>query len=243
MIHFIICEDQLHIQKSIGEIVAKQLPNFVDYYKIMNFKEYNEEFEKIIKLNTQKIFLLDVKLKKANGFEIARKIRFYDSQSDIIFFTAYPSFKGDAFKYRLKILDYIVKHEDPHLTRLSESIAIAVANLVEPSKQQISFKVNSSIVNLALEDLIYIRRINSERKTYLYTKNECLKVNESLDSIEKKLDSHFYRTHRSCIINIDYVLRVDLHNELITLKDGAILPWLSRDRKKSFLNFFNTTLP
>ena len=64
------------------------------------------------------------------------------------------------------------------------------------------------------------------------TKSENLKIKLPISTIEDELkkDPRFFRTHRSCIVNLDKVTRVELRNCIIHFGDIET-PLLSRDKK------------
>ena len=88
-----------------------------------------------------------------------------------------------------------------------------------------------------------------DQRTILYlqsSSNYCLMLcadgkkicaSRTLGHYERVLLPRFVRVHSSYIINLQYVDRVDIQNNLVYLKEGHIIP-VSRSRKKAFLNMF-----
>lgn len=53
-----------------------------------------------------------------------------------------------------------------------------------------------------------------------------------LSTIEKQLDDHFFRCHRSCLINLDNVEAVDLHCLTVMMKNKEVCPISTRQKRK-----------
>ncbi|MGL4607618.1 MAG: LytR/AlgR family response regulator transcription factor [Eubacteriaceae bacterium] len=237
MIEFIICEDEKEIQTLIRNCIKKTMSNCVNPYTISFFEEYTPDLQSVIEKSYEKIYILDIQLKKnnRNGFEIARSIRHIDENSPIIILTVSRNMQGEAFRRRLNILDYIVKSGDcPNfLTRLSESIVISVNKLTKKDEKCLFIFDDRTLVSLSFFEIVYIKRITKTRKTaFITTHGKIHYSTESLSKIEKKLNHLFFRTHQSCIVNLFYLKSVDYDNEILYLKNELPINLLSRDQKK-----------
>lgn len=98
----LICEDEPDIQKSLKNILEK------NGYEAHIAKDGQEAISMARKINPDAI-LLDIRMPKVDGLEVAGEIRKYNTQTKIIIITAFqsPELCREAAKYN--IFDYIVK--------------------------------------------------------------------------------------------------------------------------------------
>lgn len=242
MIKFIVCEDDPQAQKNIQvciqstmEMLENSLWGSAACYDICCYAQYTENLAEKIKSNFAKIYIIDLELKGSfNGFDIARMIRDDDQTSAIIILTVYDGFQGEAFKRRLKIMDYITKNADSYL-RLKETIILA---LKEIRQTYLFIQGGNKALSVKFMDIIYIHRITKERKSQITLNNgKIFKTSLTLDQLSLKLDYRFFRTHQSYLINLDYIDSISFDNETILFKTGLTLPCLSRQRKKELREF------
>ena len=65
------------------------------------------------------------------------------------------------------------------------------------------------------------------------TQIEEIGVSETLEKMAEKMPSNFARCHRSFIVNMDLIMQVNMHENMLYLKDGMIVPF-SRSYRKLF---------
>ena len=86
MIHFIICDDNAVMRKSILKIISKFMMSKELEYKSFVFNDYNDEFLEIVNQKLPfKIYILDIEVPTRTGIDVARIIRNKDEDSAIIF--------------------------------------------------------------------------------------------------------------------------------------------------------------
>lgn len=98
----LLCEDDPDIQKSLRNILEKH------GYEVHTAPDGQEAISMAIKANPE-VILLDIRMPKLDGLEVAGEIRKHNTQAKIIFVTAFqsPELTKEAAKY--DIFDYIVK--------------------------------------------------------------------------------------------------------------------------------------
>lgn len=115
------------------------------------------------------------------------------------------------------LVKILCREENEEVKRLYHHIA----NYAEPlwaSQDGIQHKLYET-------DLYYADTI--EGKTFLYTKDEVYEIPESLSGIEQRLKGNqFVRISKNCLINIDYLSKVEPysnHRLLAHMKNGEKL--------------------
>lgn len=240
MCNFIICEDDIEMQKSIQRIIKNCIRNSFDESLLYFYTDYSSSLKDRIHSAQPSIYIIDLQLNdgRFRGFEIARNIRQKDTKSPIIILTITDNMQGTAFKDRLNLLDYIVKSEPDAFERLAESIDIAISQL-NHRNDCLTFNSNRTITKISFDDILYIFRNSSKRKVYIKTSDDIHTTNETLEELLSRLDQRFFQTHRACIVNTEYIKKIDLKKEEILLKNGELLTYLSRNRKQALADQLN----
>lgn len=221
MIDFIVCEDNnIFLNKNIETINKIMFSNNIEY-KIYTFNDYNEELKKIIENNdNNKIYILDIELENFSGIDIARKIRKNDWNSLIIFSTAHFELFPHVFSDKLMIFDYISKFDD-YEVKLTDSLQKCI-NIFN-KERTINIKSNYETHNVKLNSIMYITFDKYKRKTLIKTDLKEIYTNDSITSIESKLDNNFKRISRGYIININMIKRINYNDKIIEFNNGEIL--------------------
>ena len=180
------------------------------------------------------LVILDIQMPKLNGFEVLELV---DRPPSIIFATAYNQYAVKAFE--VHAMDYLLKpfskerltealdHAKEHL--ISKSLPIqklASAAGMRPSPlERILVKDGSKVHVIPVDKIDYIEAqddyvaIRSNGKTHL--------KQERMAELEKELDtSKFVRVHRSYILNLERIARIELYakdSRMAILKDGTKL--------------------
>jgi two-component system LytT family response regulator len=119
----------------------------------------------------------------------------------------------EAFK--IAAVDYIVKPIEP--TRLFNALEKArkfIQLYDQPEKRRskrLDIKLQNSILFLPMEDILFIEK--ESRKTVIHTKDEKYETNEPLNELETRLDHYFLKTHRSYIVNLKKVIKIEAVGE------------------------------
>jgi two-component system, LytTR family, response regulator len=189
---------------------------------------------KVITESKPDLVILDIQMPKLNGFEVLELV---EQPLSVIFATAYNQFAVKAFE--VHAVDYLLKpfskerlaealdHARGHLKKKSLPLqALATAAGMKPSPlERILVKDGSKVHVIPVDKIDFIEAqddyiaIKSDGKTHL--KQERMAV------IEKELDSSkFVRVHRSSILNLDRIARIELYakdSRMAILKDGTKL--------------------
>lgn len=164
------------------------------------------------------LLLLDIEMKGINGVELARKIREVNREVQIVFVSGYDDYISDG--YDVEALNYILKPVD---YEKFAAVLDKAADKIRKNERAIFFELNDGMVRVPMYEITYIE----VRANYItvHTTKEELSVRTTLSKIEKELDSRFFRTSRSYIVNLRYVRRTSKKD--VTLLDGTTVP-LSR---------------
>ena len=230
MINIIICDDIKRDLERIYRVVDKFANSNKLEYKIHLFNDYDKKFMDIVKLKlSYKIYILDIETPSRSGIDVARDIRRKDVDSVIIFVTGHEELGNLILKNDLMFLSFINKFDNLKL-RLNNSLKKALLMLKQ--KQVIKLVDNNNTYIIDLNDVLYLTKESFERKTLIILDYNEYKVNIPLSKVEKMLDERFVKTHRSCIVNINRVSRIDKTNKIIYFDNNSKTDLLSDKYKK-----------
>lgn len=235
MLNIVVYEDNDNfMKKNINSINLAFADNDLEY-RILKFNKYSNELEEIINnKNIKKIYILDVEMNGITGLEVASKIREDDWDSVIIFATAYDKYHNDVFYSRLMVLDFICKYNG-YEDRLKEDIKAAIGVLY---KQKIFvFKYNNIVYRVPYSSINYIEKEPLIKRCVIHTINNQFYIVKSINWLNDNLDNSFYRSHQSCIVNLNNIKEVDCTMNIIAFKNGESTYLLANKNKKELKDY------
>lgn len=164
----------------------------------------------LIRQHNPQLIFLDIQLGGETGFDLLEEI---DSSIKIIFVTAYDEYAIRAFE--VNAIDYILKPINPD--RLSASIVKAFDRGSIQKKDGARFEYTDSIYvrlnNYAsrfikISSITFIEPVGNYSKIVTSEGKRCL-VLKTLKQWMEELPGNFVRIHRSSIINIEHVDRIE----------------------------------
>lgn len=205
--------------------------------------ECNNGYEgiKAIMLHKPDLIFLDIQMPKITGFEMLELLEHVPS---VIFTTAFDEFAIKAFESNA--IDYLLKpfskqRLDSAIERWKMGLAhvgqkqTQIQNLVDSTERaveernRIVVKMNNDISILPVADVVYIEAYDDYVK--IFTKDSYYLKKKTMNYYESVLDaSLFFRTHRSFIINLQQLTKVESYEKnsyVALLKSGKKIP-LSR---------------
>ncbi|MBM7866937.1 response regulator [Heliobacterium gestii] len=185
------------------------------------------------------LIFLDIEMPETNGVEAARQLAEATPPPLIVFTTAYEQYAVEAFG--LCALDYLLKPFDEE--RLFESLERARQRLRErtPPKAPISnllLEEGDRLVVVKPERIYFAEK--EERRVVIHCDRGRFETRLTMQELQDKLSGHpFVRSHRSFLVNIDYVDEIEpwqngTYNILLKGLDGIKIP-VSRAAAKEVL--------
>ena len=172
------------------------------------------------------ILFLDIQMKDMDGMETARKLRAGKFRGFLVFITVlkemvFQSFEVHAYDYLVKPVDE--KQFEKTMERLYASMCSASVDSMLVQKGY-----ESRII--PKDEIVFCEII--DRKIYLnLASGEVLDYYERIEHLEEKLDSCFFRCHRSYLINLKHLK--GYKNGTAYMDNGREVP-ISRLRSKEF---------
>lgn len=214
MINFIICEDDKIMSKKVIDIVNDFMSKQEHNFNIGLIKDSTEGVIDYVKqnLNKKNIYILDIDLKDdKNGMKLAKEIRKYDYNGEIVFLTSHTEMVMYAFKYKLKALDFIDKGDNIN-ERLRDNFKIILNKFFNNKGEYITVKCRNRIYKLNFDEIINIQTTKINGKLRVSMIDSQIEFYGKLKEIEIELDERFYRSHKCCIVNKDHIKIVNKEN-------------------------------
>lgn len=232
MINFIIYEDEKKFREKYISIILKIIGSMKVAYRIIEIDKYEKNtLSKIQNLVGKKIFILDIEVPGKSGLDLAREIRKSgDWKSTMIIVTTHEQLKNAVFTSKMLMLDFISKFYNCEES-LRETLLLTL-DIIE-SNTSLNFQYNGELYQIPYDDILFIEKNVEDMYSTVVTREDRIKIKRMIGAIEEELskDSRFFRTHRSCIVNIDNITSIELRACIMYFGDIET-PLLSRDKKK-----------
>ena len=228
----IIVDDEALARKALRMVID-------GFEEIEIVGECSDGFEavKTIKEKKPDLVFLDIQMPKLDGFDVLELLG--KDAPFIVFVTAYDEYALQAFEAHA--LDYLLKPVKPErmaktLDRVKERFPGKSRQAVDKLLQQhrlkdvphkrILVRDQGNIYIIPAEDIIYIEA--QDDYVCINTLKKPSMKNDTLTNMEKMLDPRkFFRIHRSYILNIDYLSKIEPYSKdswIAILKNGKTLP-------------------
>jgi len=218
----------------LARMIVKEYLGF--HPQIQIAEECNDGFEglKAIMQHQPDIIFLDIQMPKINGFEMLELI---DQPPAVIFTTAFDEYALKAFDAHA--VDYLLKpfskeRFDKAVERFLNQSALHqqklnTQNLLqsEPAQsERIVVKTAGKIKIIPVHEILYMEAADDYVK--IFTREGSFLKNKTMSFFENTLPAQqFVRTHRSYIINVSEITRIDPYekeNHIAILKCNANVP-------------------
>lgn len=230
MLNIIIYEDNREFMQRNVNSINLSLGNMDIDYRIRKFDKFSDKLKDVIKnKEIKKIYVLDVEMEGVTGIEVASLIREDDWDSVIIFATAHDKYRNDIFYNRLMALDFICKYNG-YEKRLVETMKSAINILCK--ERAFVFKYNHTVYQIPYSHIDYVEKEPLIKRCIIHTMDDDYYIADSINRILVRLGKDFFRTHQSCIVNLNNIEKLDLSNNIIEFKSGLWTDLLTEDKKK-----------
>ncbi len=107
-----------------------------------------------------------------------------------------------------------------------------VLEITEIDKNFLNIIQDKLLLRIPYNDIYYIEKELNGKKCTIVCKNKKYYVVKSLNEFQRILDSRFFRSHQSALINIEKVSVMDFENGIVQFEDNVKCNLMSRSFKK-----------
>jgi len=183
------------------------------------------------------LLFLDIQMPKLDGFDVIELLG--EDIPSIIFITAFDEYALKAFE--AQAVDYLLKPVKAErfdksikkiIGQLSNESATKIENLVDDNKNR-----NKPLNRILIRDGINVTILDPAEVLYIEASDDYVKIHtakkywlksERMNKLANNLDQRiFCRIHRSFIININYIAKIEPYSKdskMVRLKNGKTLP-------------------
>lgn len=223
-----ICDDDPFFIDTFAAVLGEYLAEFDIKFQIHRFLKG----ESLIKAaDIYDILFLDIKLGSLSGLDTARMLRERRTQVPIVFLTSYKQYVFEAFD--VEAFHYLLKPITP------QKLYFVVDRLLNRLEQErisyLTFKSGSAVHTIPFGDILYGEVM--DRKIFIHTTNEVVEFYGKIQELEEKMQSDFFRCHRSYLVNLSKVKRFEKTDILLT--NGETIPLSKRKYAGFSVAFFD----
>lgn len=234
-------------------LVLKKLLEKIDGFKLIGEAENGKDAVTLASSFHPDVIFMDAEMPVMNGIEAAKMILEENPKTIFIFATAHEEYMPEAFE--IYAFDYLLKPFK--IERIKQTLGRIknIGQVWETTRMNEIFRHEKGLDKLMIrnkegvslvdmKDIVLIQR--EERSTVIYTRHDKYVTSEGLSEIEERLDkTTFFRSHKSYIINISMISRIEAYGRwtyLVKFKDSEIDALLTYERYGVLERFFTSNL-
>lgn len=244
----VIIDDESKARHLLATILKDYCPQITQIEEAENLIEGVQ----LIRATIPDIVFLDIEMPDYLGIEIGDFLEPKEMTFQLIFTTAYSEYAIKAFE--VNAVDYLLKPIRPKQIKgalkkieqriqydsIAQQISVLKESIQENYFKKIAVPVSTGILFIDIEDIICMEADGMYTKLHTNS-NGAQIISKPLKYFVELLkgNEHFYRSHRSFLININFVrqyVKKDGHS--ILLEKNIETP-LSRDKRETFLEIIN----
>ena len=223
MIRIAICDDEKYMSDQIQELACAFFGRRNRETAIRRFSCGRELLEYDGQID---ILFLDIQMKGMDGMETAKRLRAGKFRGFLIFITVLQEMVFQSFE--VQAYDYLVKPIEE--ARFEKTMERLLASMCSAGGSSLLVQKGYESRIIQKEDIVFCEII--DRKIYLnLASGEVVDYYERIENLETKLDSRFFRCHRSFLINLGHLR--GYKNGTAYMDNGRESP-VSRLRGKEF---------
>jgi two-component system, LytTR family, response regulator len=243
VLRVIIIDDEQNAREAITTVIQQYTFGIEIVAEASTVREGIEQIKKY----RPDLILLDIELTDGNGFEILERMD--PIHFKVIFITAFHEYAIQAIKS--SALDYIVKPVQPRelinaLDKAKEAVVnehlqlqvLAFLKNIKSDSESPEKLILKTAESIFLIDVKEIIRCESDKNytTFIMNDGRKLLVSKTLKEFDELLTrSHFFRTHQSHLINLQYFVRYDKSDGgFVVMSDNSKVP-VSLRKKDDFI--------
>jgi len=246
MMNILIIDDEQHAI----DVLTNHLKSYTDY-KICGAAKTVKQAIRLTNEFQPNLVFLDIVLDTETGFDYLNTF-LPDINFNVIFITAYNNYAVKAFEY--SALHYLLKPIDTDklhdaILRFKDKIVIE-DNLqrLQSLEHNIKYPEGYKWIHIATmgkrhrintKDVLYIKS-DSNYTNFHLKDNSKITTSKTLKHYTELLEgSHFYKVHKSFLVNVELIKSYDKKRNKLILADNTAITVAARRRKEFIKSFFS----
>ena len=201
----ILVDDERLARKELRSMLAEH-----DTIEVIGEAETVEQAVRLIRASHPDVVFLDIQMPGESGFHLLERMT---PSFKVIFVTAFDDYAIRAFE--VNALDYLLKPINP--ARLAQAIdRLSTGEQARPRparkleyEDRLFLEIDERSLFVKVSDLIFIAAAGDYSEISTVDGQRSLVLKPLKEWEERLPENHFTRIHRSTIINLEYVARVE----------------------------------
>ena len=174
------------------------------------------------------VVFLDIDLPMITGFDLAKEFS-EEGHPWVVFVTNHSELVYDSFAFRP--LNFICKDREDIMNERMRSVINQLLEVIKQETPIILENKDMGRFSILLSDILYLESNKHFVIYHFKDSKRIIEVRDSLKNLEQKYkDNNFVRVHKKYLVNLKYVININLTKELIIFKNRFELP-MSRNYK------------
>lgn len=224
MLSIAVCDDMPIECAELAERIEDILDKFGTEFSLKRFFDGQDLLKGVESFD---IVFLDIKMPEISGMELAKQMRNNGQESIIVFVTSAEEYVYEA--YDVEAFNFLIKPVNEEKLKNVLKKAVVKVTTCKNDDFLIIFSEHQ-IKKILLRDILYIESVG--RTVKIRCNSGVLETYKQIGDLEQTLsDKHFFRCHKSFLLNLEYVSRFDKAE--IVMENGDTV-YLARKRAKIF---------
>lgn len=205
MLNIAVCDDDLVFATKMESMLMKLLEGRKNDVSIEVYADGKELWKGLEEGNRFQLLYLDIEMEDLDGIRVAKKIREDDTDAVIIFVSNYENrcmelFEAEPFRFIKKPVDE---------TLFADYFRKAYDRITRSRDAYFEYSYNKGHYKVRTDSIMYFE--SRARAVFIVTKDGKRKFYDTLNSVEKKLESRgasFLRIHQSFLVNYSFIKEI-----------------------------------
>lgn len=219
MLQIAVCDDELFYRDKIQSLLKKYCKKHALECSVQAYcsgEEFLEQKENRVKYD---IIFMDIDMEGLNGIQTAMQIRKFQSDTMIVFVTAFVDYALEG--YKVNAVRYIMKDA------LEASIAECMDAILQKMQiTQVQFSFTEGERKLYTENILYVES-RKHKLIFYYMESDMINyhIYDKLDAVEQKLFGYgFLRIHKSYLVNMKHIKKISNYEVFLDTDETLPVP-------------------
>lgn len=211
-----VCDDDEQYARYLSDLAARWADRAGAEIEVERFPSAEAFLFRYEEKKDFDILLLDIEMTGMDGVALAKTVRAESEDTQIVFVTGYTDYISQG--YEVSALHYLTKPVDPD--KLLEVLTRAAGRL-KRNEPFLTLELPGETVRVPLGKIRYLDVLHNYVTVHA---GRDYPVKRPLADLEAALDGRFFRTGRSCILNLTYLRRASRTEAELTTGERIPLP-------------------
>ena len=242
MLRALLVDDELPACKTLKWLIEENISDLT----VAGFAHSANEARHFLSQQKIDLIFLDISMPGETGFDLLSTLT--EGKYAVIFVTAHNEYAIKAFK--TEALDYLLKPIDIDELKFAVNNVIKnsqtdkLSNIHKESLSKINSHLNSDRITIPhleglkiieFAEIVYLEADSNYTIFHLMNAQKFVS-SKTMGEFEPLLTGHFFRIHKSFVINLNHVAEYSKKNgNNVIMKEGSILP-IARRRFQEFMH-------